>query len=136
MIKKDMIVDFYGDVYTVKAVSADGTDKWFCFMNDANFYTDLNEEDLVPLNPLPGILQEKVFVVLYELGVFNRTTLRDLAIKRRFMYMKHKEYKKPKVIMEILRTKYKYLADDTIRKAVHIGMPVYRNLVNQLFLEG
>lgn len=69
-------------------------------------------------NPLSDLISDEIFVILKERNLFNKKTLRDHLMRRKFKLLRDKNIAANDAI-EALREEYPYLQYDTIRKIVY-----------------
>jgi hypothetical protein len=137
MIEKGMLVDYYGAVYIVnKKDSGTKEVKWDCNRyGEQKSWSVIFERDLISLNPFPHEVEESAFNLLYGQNLFKYAALRNLNIKRRFIYMKrHTLVNKSSEIIDHLAEKYN-IDYDSMRKLCYISMPKFRELLEGLGYE-
>ncbi len=69
-------------------------------------------------NPLSDLISDEIFHILEERNLFNRKSLRDHIIRRKFQTLRDKQVPANEAI-GALRNEYPYLQFDTIRKIVY-----------------
>lgn len=69
-------------------------------------------------NPIPELINDETYNLLYSRGLINEKSVRDYIIKKRFKDMRKSKIRASKAI-DSLREEYPYLQFDTIRKIVY-----------------
>lgn len=69
-------------------------------------------------NPIPDLINDDVYGLLYSRGLINEKSVRDYLIKKRFKDMRDAKVRASEAI-DALREDYPYLQFDTIRKIVY-----------------
>lgn len=69
-------------------------------------------------NPLSDIISDEIYRVLKERNLFNRKSLRDHIIRRKYKMLRQKNIATSEAI-SLIREEYPYLQFDTIRKIVY-----------------
>lgn len=69
-------------------------------------------------NPICQIISDETFSALLSLNLLNQKALRDLEIKRRYLYLREHGYRSSEAIESLLE-EYKYLQYDTVRKIIY-----------------
>ncbi|RMD51561.1 MAG: hypothetical protein D6830_00065 [Ignavibacteria bacterium] len=69
-------------------------------------------------NPLSDLIDDEIFNMLKERDLFNKKTLRDHLMRRKFQYLRENKVPANEAI-DMLRQEYPYLQPDTIRKIVY-----------------
>jgi hypothetical protein len=71
-----------------------------------------------PENPLPELINDDTFELLYSKGFFSDNAIRDYLIRKKFIQLRSKKISVADAI-ETIMDDYKYLEFDTIRKIVY-----------------
>lgn len=69
-------------------------------------------------NPIPELVNDEIYNLLYSRGLINEKSVRDYIIKKRFKNMRDSKIRASEAI-DSLREEYPYLQFDTIRKIVY-----------------
>ncbi len=69
-------------------------------------------------NPLSDLISDEIYKILEERNLFNKKTLRDHLIRRKFKLLRESKIAANEAIA-VLREEYPYLQYDTIRKIVY-----------------
>ena len=70
------------------------------------------------INPLSELISDEIFNLLSSKGLFNKKSLRDYQIRKRFKSLRSENINASDAI-DILRKDYPYLQFDTLRKIVY-----------------
>ncbi len=71
-------------------------------------------------NPISELVSDEIFSLLKDKNLINEKNLRDYQIKKKFKYLRGKQYSSTEAI-ESIRQDYPYLQFDSIRKIIYLG---------------